>query len=1406
MHALTPSSLQSQKRDPALRAARSQEPGNSWDRITAGVNTNLTTRQAHHQSRKEASHIQARTDRGSRPRQSDHRSQERGYAASEPELPSTIPESGKARMAVTGTPSQGDTQPASQWVYDEFTDRSKEPAMASVEEGQTAHIDLLGAFEQASGFDREEIEEVEVLEDHDDDDIDPLSQDVRAEVFPEYKRFQQPKTPASHGTKRKRVSQNKSQEVETPSLPTNPFAGMGDMSDMMMGPSQLFKATQALTSPNVIPSDGLYERPSPDTHHIQRPSTAGTLSSPARMPRSNMMRAVTEPHATYVSMKESQEARERLRSAALQQENSQDDPLEREFRPVDTQLRRRLDRKRMDEEGRKQLIGIMARSRPGSSPQDRPQAQVRSRRRARDIRSSPGIQPLRRPGRQGTEAVIISDDPPLEDAEGNTTEDETEHEEEKEKGKGNKADDDEADELAEDNKENVEVPMTVSRLHNGAPHVASSQPTPSRRRSRKTTPFNAHRTTQPTSSPRASRSSERALASEAGTQPYAIADSQSSQRRAKAGGAVDPLRDVTAGPPSSLESRVLIPQSQLSQGPRSSSRQSHSPRDLRSKGGATCLPQSSPANVEEVQQGELDGETALQRGSLSSMTQNNGKLAQKSSTRNSVQQDSKELLAARCRTPLDTKSPATDTGHDRLATEESPPAIPSPRNTPTSGSKAEYQSHPSTLFETAQEHLINSPSKSHVQRVQQKSQSTRSSPSKTLRSRTIGEIAADPSPPDFLGDIDIDINILTSEDVEFQNAVRGSSSLGPPPRVRRGGRGTSFKPFEIEQTMQVLQSSPRFQGTPDGPPSSAFSVLTPIPTSSDIDPRSPARAETIENERDEEEEPPGAVLRQPREPQSDAKPVTVIEQADAAPSPKSRPRPVVTLQRIPDASTIIPTIDKLRHQPDDASNGDLPITGPTRVFAHFNGKDSAYYSATCLGVIPGEEPRYNVRFDDGATDTISASGIKRLELRIGDLIKYDGARTKDFVVRGMRDRQEFAAPETPSRRGRGQPRNDCAFPELDIHGFATVLISPKQRRSAIGVGSANEQIAVPLGNVFFTQNMWRAFKDRPYTHVQSKAQITTGLQTPSERPSTPSTPSSRHRRVKSLNVAQSRSMAIGTITSGGLFTNMVFALTNILKPAELERAKAQIASNGGRVLENGFGELFHVPELHRITSPKKKDADKSFHPTRAAESLGFTCLIADKHCRRAKYIQALALGIPCLATRWISDCIVKQRVLPWAAYLLPSGESAFLGGAVRSRILPPFPTETSLLSDVIENRPRMLEGASILLIMQKGEEDTMKQHPLLTFALSPARVSRAMTIEAAAKAVADAQAMGEPWDWVFSYDREQETEKALFGTRGKKRKRAKEIEMLDMPNKTRTRVVGNEFVIQSLILGQLVED
>lgn len=1438
---LTPCTLQSRERQlsPPNAISREPQPERPGSELNNGTHAGqpdprpTPTATASHNQPRQGSVPQSRTN--------DSENLATRHPVSQNSLPSTIPDSARARMLASGSQSQGDTQPVSPSVYDEYNDRSKrqrtmressgldnttsnsqEDLPHTMLPGDSGHIDLLAGFEPPSIEDERDNEEA-------DDDVDPLSQsqNIRAEIYPEAKRFQAPKTPASHGRKRKRAIETSSPDQQTPKLPINPFAGQMGSAGMFLNGSQLFNTTQAHTSPmtNMVPSDGLSERPSPDTHDLQRPSTAGTPSSPMREPYPGTARATTEPQTVYITMKESQEARERqLRLLKEQQITSPGEPWDDDFAD-DTQLRRRLRQHEYNMEAKNQLAGI-----PASS-------EVAGRGRASGRGARMGLTPTRtsprKIGTQVNEPVIISDDGPAGDYEGNITEDETEREEEAES-----EEEDDIDELAEENKENVEVPRTGSRIHHTS-QVISSQPTPSHRRMRKPKGGSqAPRVVQVENSSQVSRSQPHPLddGNEHGTEPEAIADSQPSHLRVNPDSMLPRLGTrAFSEPRSSLDSRILVPQSQLSQGFRivpsaeskasdnimksSSQPASSSPaKQLTTADIENSESHSSKMIVKVAGEVEVTGQVALHKeGSNSDTLAHEGTLELQSSTVQPQQSISDDLAH-------ETKSNRdTSTARDRniaRSTAESSNAMPSPRTTPKSASKAPSshslpeQSRPSTLFETAQEQLGSSPSRSRPQRTMHKSPSKQFSPRKSQRLRTMEEIAADPSPQDVTGDVDVDINILSSDDIDFQNAIHPASPVQSR-KNRKGGRGQSIR-VKVPEAIVL----PALPGTPLPPPSSAISKLTPVPSSSPpIHARSPASSKIASRHINKEAPQPQKPLMEMRvhnAPSENAPSMPNQAQPGAKPAiSKKAPAVPITKPKGVTSTTMPPGTDDTNEQVTSSPVSERPIVAPNRVFAHFNGSNSAYHPATCLEVIGGggEEPRYSVRFDDGTVDTISAYGIKALELRKGDIIKLDlpGARTKNYIVEGMQDEQRPSTPpdpDTPSRRGKKPSTGDSAFPETDVYGFATVLASPKQRTSMDGKQEEGGQIAVPLSQIYFTQTLWTAFKNRPYSHVSNKLHILTGLRTPSERPSTPSTPASRTRRMKSSFLAQSRSTATNTRATEKIFQNMAFAITNVDRAEDSKRVKGSILSNGGTILDSGFDELFNIPTLNRTSSPKK-DTDHTFHLTPEAQDTGFTCLIADKHCRRAKFVQALALGIPCLHTRWISDCVAKQRIVPWAPYLLPSGESSFLGGAVRSRNMQPYAADEARLSDIVDSRPRLLDGASVLLIMEKSQEETMKQHPLISHALGASKITRAINEDAAAKAVADAQALNEPWDWVFSYDKEKEVEKRLFGgsSMGKKRKRGRESEVLDLPNKKgKTKVVGNEFVIQSLILGMLVDD
>lgn len=1339
-----------------------------------------------------------------------------------------------------GSQSEGDTQPISQGVIEEYNNRTKlqdaakqhlapnegtcgthESTERSYHPGQTGHVDLVGAFEPPSRMSFDESSE------GDDEDFDPLSPtvDVRAELYPESKRFQLPKTPATNGKKRSRPDEFINHANSTPRLPLNPFAGQMGGLDSIMDASQAFKATQAASSPlgHVVTSDGLSQRPSPDMYHHQRPSTADPPSSPSKMTGLGLVRATTEPQTKYVSMQESQAERDRLAKYMSASRDKRGSVSSDDFGSDNSQLRRRQLQRKIALKSKNQLDGIKAPARPGSSSRRKNNQQTPSK---DDFRH--------RSGRQPSNALIISDDLPTG---GNVTEEETEQEEDPVELEA-----EEPDELADENKENIDVPMTVSKNDDRTTQILASQPTPSRQRHQHSP--NTTYTDQAEGSNVVIHSSDwngedRSELVE--TQTSAVADSQSSHSLGRS-------RQV---------SKHVHHQIQLSPETRDSTSKVQSSR---SPDFSISVPSSSPVLARKSQAGLARGQhkksdilraelPANQNPNNRSKTQIEFTLQPTTRSSNSETSGSKDHPSAKMPDqqvgvsigqplqyevshtpqPVEPNNIASTDIHSSPLSEVPTATPPSTKkisvskyinettktftaaqstyslakitSKPSSQSALPEVSTGSTPFETARTNLIDS--KLNHQCLRHHSGPATSSPALPLRS--LAQIAADPSPPDAIGEVDVDINLLTNDDVEFQAVISGSSPIGPR---RRRRRDTSGRLTDSTNSSKLIPYQNLYENLRDSAPqdtSTADELATNNPA---VGQRTSKNSEVNTT------------------PSSSHDEATVKAQKKTQGS-RGRPRKPKPLKGVGTETLVVekegkgilsdPTLEislpvaKALPNLKGGNSGmgaNHAFVAPDRVFAHFNGNFSGYYPATCLGVAGVEQSEYSVRFDDGTEDNIRGFGIKRLELQVGDNVKVDlgGSRLKNYVVRRL-DGPQLPPNFWQLEKYQKQIGGDALM--TDVHGYSSVVVTAKQRRSVGASNDEEHEISVPIKYVYLTQTMWTHFKDRPYSYTTSKAATLSKAQTPSRRLSTPSTPPSREYRTKKSGIPFSRPSKPVSRICTGLFENMIFAVTNIVAENDRKRSTHQIIENGGQILNDGFDELFNIPNLELALPAKQSPKNlirSKFGLSQSAEAFGFTCLIADKHCRTAKYIQALALGIPCLATRWIQDCVTREKILPWETYLLPSGESSFLGGAIRSRILPPYLPSEATLPSTLADRPKLLDGNSVLLIMSKNEEERMKFFPFFTHALGASRILRAPSLDAAAKAIAKATADGEPWDWIYSHDNEKQTEKFLFGTGSVGRKRKRGSDGLDDARRgKKARVVGNEFVIQSLILGQLVD-
>lgn len=306
--------------------------------------------------------------------------------------------------------------------------------------------------------------------------------------------------------------------------------------------------------------------------------------------------------------------------------------------------------------------------------------------------------------------------------------------------------------------------------------------------------------------------------------------------------------------------------------------------------------------------------------------------------------------------------------------------------------------------------------------------------------------------------------------------------------------------------------------------------------------------------------------------------------------------------------------------------------------------------------------------------------------------------------------------------------------------------------------------------------------------------------------------------------------------AGKLFDGMAFAISFQFKqPRESQDAydermkfaeslEAMITQAGGRVLEEGFIELFQSSSGRRsvTTSPVSSTsssppqaADGDVNLTATAHRLGFTALIADGHSRKEKYMQALALGLPCLAARWITMCLDSGKVVDWAPYLLCAGQSTFLDGAYKSRVLIPYDASEARLAQIIEARQRLLDGSRILLVMKKSEQNKKKMMAYVFLArVLGATVRRVYSIDEAKAQMKAAQDMGQPFDWVYAAGKVKTAElfadvgtgAAKAGGNTKKRKRGGGNTTSTVGTLTEIRTLTDELVIQSLILGRLLQE
>lgn len=314
---------------------------------------------------------------------------------------------------------------------------------------------------------------------------------------------------------------------------------------------------------------------------------------------------------------------------------------------------------------------------------------------------------------------------------------------------------------------------------------------------------------------------------------------------------------------------------------------------------------------------------------------------------------------------------------------------------------------------------------------------------------------------------------------------------------------------------------------------------------------------------------------------------------------------------------------------------------------------------------------------------------------------------------------------------------------------------------------------------------------RPFVYKRAEIpKAMPSISTPPVRSLTPTTPSSRGRYVKKELIPELN-------TGEGIFSNMAFALSF---EEDLTRNKIRrlIRENGGTVLEQSFQELL----------------TDDFEVKPQFQNTIFTALLADRHSRKPKYMEALALGLPCLSGKWLNASLKQSKPAMWQDYLLPAGESTELGGAVRSRIMPAIYNPSDKLAISISHRPQFFEDNLAIFVTGKGKAaDRRESHFFFVRAMGAVDIEKVVDLNAAKVKLRSVEDDKRIWLFVDDKDWEQaavisqelKTE-MLNAAQGKKQKgrRGTAVNHVSATEGLECLVADSEFIVQSLIFGKLL--
>ena len=397
-------------------------------------------------------------------------------------------------------------------------------------------------------------------------------------------------------------------------------------------------------------------------------------------------------------------------------------------------------------------------------------------------------------------------------------------------------------------------------------------------------------------------------------------------------------------------------------------------------------------------------------------------------------------------------------------------------------------------------------------------------------------------------------------------------------------------------------------------------------------------------------------------------PVTIDEESSArATQTKANTVPLASL---PFAQSFAETMSSLR----SASQA------PNRVFAKWGG-DGMYYCGTLKRMGKGKDGVRvcTVEYDDGEVAQVTLEGLRRCEVWVGDVVEIPAAKgkiRKSATVASVDEWEEHRRVRVSVAKGRG--KGMARVEEVDIQSGdvsvpATQVeadVSWNNRR--ISVEDLEARVSVDERNYEDGDESYRdeleettqetmdpALANVSHSKAVSSTRRTTRTvvdPAPVSKSAAPSTRRTPRVREGPYNaVAKSRINQQPALP----FAGDAFLIAITISDKERERTKSDkerertkerlqecIISQGGVCIED-WDELLQIQGTLDVDEQRwiwEKSEDINYSrmqsrrgPTRKKSNIDRVWVLADEPNKNAKYFTALALGVPCVGSKWVED-------------------------------------------------------------------------------------------------------------------------------------------------------------------------